>query len=131
MRAGWCCMTGDCTTMNDMRPVNLPTATELPATEPAERAVERPETPVVPVDSIAGRALVAVIAIMTFLASLTVGAVVLISVAASDWQSSVAREVTIQIRPTPGRDGDADVATAATIAGSVPGISDVRPYSKA
>src|SRR5262245_5701686 len=123
-------MTGGCTIMNDMRPIGLPTTPELPATEPPERAVERPETPVVPVDSIAGRALVAVIAIMTFLASLTVGAVVLVGAAASEWQSSVAREVTIQIRPTPGRDAEADVQTAAALATAAPGIADVRPYSK-
>jgi cell division transport system permease protein len=116
--------------MNDMRPVDLPKANQLPASAPAERATARPEAPVVPVDSIAGRALVAVIAIMTFLASLTVGAVVLVGAAATEWQSSVAREVTIQIRPTPGRDADADVATAAAIAAANPGIADVRPYSK-
>jgi cell division transport system permease protein len=116
--------------MNDMRPIDVHDATELPASVPAERAVERRETPIVPVDSIAGRALVTVIAIMTFLASLTVGAVTLVTVAASEWQSAVAREVTIQIRPTPGRDADADVTTAAAIAAAVPRIADVRPYSK-
>ena len=118
------------TIMNDMRPIEAHSATELPASEPAEWAVERAETPVVPVDSIAGRALVSVIAIMTFLASLTVGAVVLVGAAASEWQSSVAREVTIQIRPTPGRDAEADVETAAALATATPGIADVRPYSK-
>ena len=38
----------------------------------------RAETPIVPKNSIAGRALVAVVAIMTFLSSLTVGAVMLV-----------------------------------------------------
>jgi cell division transport system permease protein len=64
---------------------------------------------IVPADTIAGRALVAVIAIMTFLAALTLGAVVLIRATATEWQSDVAREVTIQIRPIPGRDIEADV----------------------
>ena len=99
------------------------------ANEPAGEAPPA-EMPIVPVDSIAGRALVAVIAIMTFLASLTVGAVVLVGAAAGEWQSAVAREVTIQIRPATGRDVDADVATAAAIAGAIPGIDEVRPYSK-
>ena len=40
----------------------------------------RAETPIVPKNSIAGRALVAVVAIMTFLSSLTVGAVMLVRV---------------------------------------------------
>ena len=38
---------------------------------------------------------------MTFLASLTSGAAVLVRAAATEWQSDVAREVTIQIRPAP------------------------------
>jgi len=101
-----------------------------PPPEPAARTPPRQATPIVPIDSIAGNALVAVIAIMTFLASLTAGAVVLVGAAASEWQSAVAREVTIQIRPTPRRDADADVATAAAIAGATPGISDVRPYTR-
>ena len=37
------------------------------------------DTPLVPRNSISGRALVAVVAIMTFLASLTTGAVILVS----------------------------------------------------
>ena len=64
------------------------------------------ETALVPRNSISGRALIAVVAIMTFLASLTTGAVVLVAGAASEWQSDVAREATIQIIPAPGRDLD-------------------------
>jgi cell division transport system permease protein len=114
--------------MNEARPVDFDTS-EPVASEPAGEAPPA-EMPIVPVDSIAGRALVAVIAIMTFLASLTVGAVVLVGAAAGEWQSAVAREVTIQIRPAAGRDVEADVATAAAIAGAIPGIDEVRPYSK-
>jgi len=90
----------------------------------------RVETPIVPQSTIAGRALVAVVAIMTFLASLTTGAVMLVRAAASDWQADVAREVTIQIRPAAGRDIEADIAKAAAIARAVPGVAEVRPYSK-
>ncbi|MEP7029795.1 MAG: ABC transporter permease [Pseudolabrys sp.] len=88
------------------------------------------DTPLVPRNSISGRALVAVVAIMTFLASLTTGAVILVSQAASEWQSDVAREVTIQIIPAPGRDIDATVEKAAAVARAFPGIGDVRAYSK-
>jgi cell division transport system permease protein len=66
-------------------------------------APRRGPTPIVPRDSIAGRSLTAVVAIMTFLAALAAGAAVLIAGAASDWQSEVGREVTIQVRPVPGR----------------------------
>ncbi|HML13588.1 MAG TPA: ABC transporter permease [Xanthobacteraceae bacterium] len=85
---------------------------------------------IVPRDTIAGRALVAVIAIMTFLAALTLGAVVLVRATATEWQSEVAREVTIQVRPAPGRDIEADIKTAAGIAAAQPGVAGVRPYSK-
>ncbi len=88
------------------------------------------ETPLVPRNSISGRALIAVVAIMTFLASLTTGAVMLIGSAASEWQSDVAREVTIQIIPAPGRNLDAAVDKAAAVARAYTGIGAVRAYSK-
>jgi cell division transport system permease protein len=90
----------------------------------------RSETPIVPKRSIAGRALVAVVAIMTFLASLTTGAVMLVRSSAAEWQSEVSREVTIQVRPVQGRDLEAEVSRAAEIARAYPGIADVRPYSR-
>lgn len=88
------------------------------------------DTPLVPRNSISGRALVAVVAIMTFLASLTTGAVVLVAQAASEWQSDVAREITIQVLPAPGRDLDATVDKAAALARAFAGVGDVRIYSK-
>jgi len=85
---------------------------------------------IVPADSIAGRALLAVIAIMTFLAALTLGAVVLVRSAAGEWQSEVAREVTIQVRPAQGRDIEAAVQKATALAEATSGIASVRPYTK-
>src|SRR4249920_203715 len=89
----------------------------------------RLETPIVPRNSVAGRALIAVVAIMTFLASLTTGAVMLVLASAAEWQSDVAREMTIQIRPVAGRDLEAEVRQAAEIARAAPGIAEVRPYT--
>jgi len=54
----------------------------------------------------------------------------LLRAAAGDWQAELAREVTIQVRPATGRDIEADIAKAAAIAGAVPGVAGVRPYSK-
>ena len=73
-------------------------------------------TAIVPKGSIAGRSLIAVVAIMSFLAGLTAGAVMMVVSAASDWSSDVGREVTIQVRPVAGRDLDADVRKAVEIA---------------
>jgi cell division transport system permease protein len=87
-------------------------------------------TPIVPKNSIAGRSLTVVVAIMTFLASLTTGVAMLVVSAASDWQSEVSREVTIQVRPAPGRNIDADVRTASDIARAAPGVAEVRAFTK-
>jgi cell division transport system permease protein len=86
--------------------------------------------PLIPSDSIAGRALVVVIAIMTFLACLTAGGAILVAEASQGWRADVSRDVTIQIKPPPGDDDDALVAAAAEIAGRAPGVADVRAYSK-
>jgi cell division transport system permease protein len=88
------------------------------------------ETPLVPRNSISGRALVAVVAIMTFLVSLTTGGVILVSQAATAWQADVSREVTVQLIPAAGRDIDADVARAVSVVKNFAGIGDVRAYSK-
>ena len=108
----------------------------LPATPPpvpSRSGVDFPskgDVPLVPVSSIAGRALVTVIAIMTFLASLAAGCAVLIAGASADWQQSVSTEMTIQVRPTDGHDVDAEVAKAVEVARASPGIGEVQPFSK-
>ncbi|HEY7842071.1 MAG TPA: ABC transporter permease [Bradyrhizobium sp.] len=97
---------------------------------PQVSARARIQSPIVPRASIAGRALVAVVAIMTFLASVTTGAVLLISASASEWQSDVASEITIQVRPQAGRNLDHDVAAVLDAMRTQPGIVDTRPFTK-
>jgi cell division transport system permease protein len=133
MRAGWCCTTGGCTFMIEVKVTDM---TEIdrgdwaPTPRLSGGALPRFDTPLVPRNSISGRALIAVVAIMTFLASLTTGAVMLVAGAASEWQSDVSREVTIQLIPAPGRDLDGGVAKAAAAARAFPGIGEVRVFSK-
>lgn len=86
-------------------------------------------SPIVPRATIAGRALVAVVAIMTFLASITTGAVLLVQAAAAEWQSDVSSEITLQVRPAVGRDLERDVRAVVEATRASPGILDVRPYS--
>lgn len=90
----------------------------------------RNTSPIVPRGSISGRALIAVVAIMTYLASMTTGAVLLVRASALQWQSDVASELTIQLRPTPGRDLERDVRAAVEAVRGQPGILDVRPFTK-
>ena len=87
-------------------------------------------SPIVPRASISGRALVAVVAIMTFLASVTTGAVLLVSASATDWQAEVSSEITVQVRPHAWRDIDKDVAAVADAVRAQPGIIDIRAFSK-
>src|SRR5258707_12636869 len=87
-------------------------------------------SPIVPRASISGRALVAVVAIMTFLASITTGTVLLVSASAAEWQAEGGSEITLQGRPQAGRDLDRDTAPAAEALRTQPGIVEVRPFSK-
>src|ERR1700755_839546 len=109
---GWCCIRDGCTSMSRMDEhgplVDL--GHERPQVAPRARNM----SPIVPRASISGRALVAVVAIMTFLASMTTGAVLLVSASAAERQSDDAREITIQIRPQAGRDIERDTAAVVT-----------------
>jgi cell division transport system permease protein len=91
----------------------------------------RRDMPLVPADTIASRALVTVIAIMTFLASLTAGCAILVSDVSQDWRSNVAREMTIQVKPMPGRVLGDDEAKAEAIARATAGIAEVKAFTKA
>jgi cell division transport system permease protein len=104
----------------------VPLASERPQLPARARNL----SPIVPRASISGRALVAVVAIMTFLASVTTGAVLLVSASATDWQSEVASEITVQVRPHAWRDIEKDVAAVADAVRAQPGIIDIRPFTK-
>jgi cell division transport system permease protein len=97
---------------------------------PQVPAKARNSSPIVPRASIAGRALVAVVAIMTFLASITTGAVLLVSASAAEWQSEVASEITVQVRPVAGRDLERDAAAVTEAIRTQPGIAGVQAYTK-
>lgn len=91
----------------------------------------RRDQPLVPVDSVAARALVAVITILTFLAAISAGAAVMAARASEQWRGAVANEMTIQIRPDSRRDIEADIARAVALAQAAPGIESVRAVPKA
>ena len=90
----------------------------------------RRDVPLVPAATIAGRALVTVIAIMTFLASLSAGTAVLVADTSRDWQGEVARDMTVQLRPAADRDVEPDVARAAALLRDTPGVAAVEPFGR-
>jgi cell division transport system permease protein len=89
------------------------------------------DSQLIPRDSVAGRALVVVIAIMTFLACLTAGAALLVADASRVWRSDVLRDATIQVKAGSGEDIDALVAKAVSIASKAKGAESAHAYSKA
>jgi cell division transport system permease protein len=93
-------------------------------------AQQRPKTAgIVPERSVTGRTLVLLIAIMTFLSGVTLGAVVLVQKSAVAWSSDVGREVTIQIRPVEGEVMDSNLRTAVALAEQTPGVVSARALS--
>jgi cell division transport system permease protein len=110
----------------DDRGVLVDLGQERPQLPPKARNM----SPIVPRASIHGRALVAVVAIMTFLASMTTGTVLLVSASAAEWQSDVASEITIQVRPQSGRDLERDTAAVTEAIRALAGIVEVKPFTK-
>ncbi len=82
--------------------------------------------PIVPERSVAGRTLLLLINIMSFLSAVTLGGVVLVQKSAIAWSADVGREVTIQIRPVEGEVMDSNLRTAVSLAQSTPGVASAR-----
>src|SRR6202521_1501436 len=95
-----------------------------------EAAQLRPTAPIVPNGTAASRALMGVIAVMTFVAALAIGAVHLVQGAAAQWRTDVGREITVEVRPVDGRNIEADVAKAMQIAGRARGVTSAQVYGK-
>ncbi len=108
----------------------LPAPFLTSAGAPEEDAPALP-TPLVPKDSVAGRSLVIVIAIMTFLAALAAGAALLVAQASVEWRSEASSEASVQVRPVQGRDMEADLKKAAEILRTTAGIREAQVYTKA
>lgn len=84
----------------------------------------RPTGPILPPSNIQGNALLVVIAIMAFLACLTLGAVSMVRATAASWQSQISREITIQIKPEDGLDMGAALVKARDLALTFVGTRD-------
>ncbi|MBU2328105.1 MAG: ABC transporter permease [Alphaproteobacteria bacterium] len=84
----------------------------------------RPTGPILPPSNIQGNALMVVIAIMAFLACLTLGGVSMVRATASSWQSEISREITIQITPADGLDMGAALVKARDLALTFVGTRD-------
>lgn len=86
---------------------------------------------IVPERSVAGRTLMLLIAIMTFLSCVTFGAVVLVQQSAVAWSADVGREVTIQIRPIEGEVMQSNLRVAIELAEATDGVARAYALSEA
>ncbi len=68
--------------------------------------------------------------IMCYLASLSIGALVLINQAVDKWSSDIAGEITIQIRQLDGKDIEERVSKAKTLLDQVKGVTKVEVLDK-
>lgn len=87
-----------------------------PQTARRTQMTVRPTGAILPPSNIQGNALMVVIAIMAFLACLTLGAVSMVRATAAGWQSQISREITIQIKPEDGLDMDQALVKARDLA---------------
>jgi cell division transport system permease protein len=109
--------------------MNEPAVDRVAAQEP--ETAYKTNAPLIPRDSVAGRALVVVIAIMTFLACLTAGGALLVADASNAWRSDILRDATIQVKPGPHDDVESLVAKAVAVAAQAPEVESAHAYSKA
>ena len=101
-------------------------------TERKERLITlRPMAPIVPPVNVSGHALMVVIAIMSFLCAITLGAVTMVQEKAETWQGDVSREITIQIKPDDGLDMEAALNEVRTVALSFPGTLSAEIVDRA
>ncbi len=108
-----------------------PEATTANAPVLQRQQAQRPTVPIVPGQNVAGRALIFVIAIMTFLSCLTLGAVTLVRNTASVWEGQISREATIQIKPVDGLDMNAALQKAQEIAAGFKGVTGASIVDRA
>src|SRR6516165_2230729 len=84
---------------------------------------------IVPPASIAGNALTVVIAIMTFLACLTAGAVYMVNQSAEAWVKDISSEITVELDPVNAPDIEKKMTLVSLFLAKQAGITHVKPMT--
>lgn len=87
--------------------------------------------PLLPRGDVGGRSLVFVVAVLCFLASLTVFAAIAGDRAAQGWRSELAASATVQVRPSGGQTPSEAAARAAEALAGVPGVVEAQVLDRA
>jgi cell division transport system permease protein len=91
---------------------------------------EKP-SPIIPHEAAPLRTLTVTMTVMCYLASLAIGALILINRAVDGWTSGLSREVTVQLREIPGIEVDVEVEAARKILVATKGVIDVDVLDRA
>lgn len=81
---------------------------------------------IIPANAASLRSLTVTMAVMSYLACLAIGALILVDRAVSSWTSSLAREMTVQVRMVKGTDISEEIKKAEDILSGFPGIVKVE-----
>ncbi|MEX1060319.1 MAG: ABC transporter permease [Methyloceanibacter sp.] len=84
---------------------------------------------IVPSASIAGNALTVVIAIMSFLACLTAGAVYMVNQSANAWVNDIASEITVELDPVNTADIEKKMTLVSLFLAKQKGVTRVKPLT--
>jgi cell division transport system permease protein len=84
---------------------------------------------IVPSASIAGNALTVVIAIMSFLACLTLGAVYMVNQSANAWVNDIASEITVELDPVNTADIEKKMTLVSLFLAKQKGVTRVKPLT--
>jgi cell division transport system permease protein len=121
------------TLLNDIR--DYPWSNLLTGLLPVRLASRLPtrfqskQVPIVPPASIAGNALTVVIAIMSFLACLTAGAVYMINQSAQAWVNDISSEITVELDPVNEADIEKKMTLVSLFLAKQKGITQVKPLT--
>jgi cell division transport system permease protein len=89
----------------------------------------RSSSQIVPSASIAGKALTVVIAIMSFLACLTAGAVYMVNRSAQAWVNDITSEITVELDPINTADIEKKMTLVSLFLAKQKGITEVKPLT--
>lgn len=83
-------------------------------------------SPIIPVGEQPMRTLTLLMAVMCYLATLALGALILVQSAVAQWSSGIASEVTVQVRPLAGSELAADTAKVLDVLRATGGVAEAR-----
>jgi cell division transport system permease protein len=86
---------------------------------------------IIPLDAQPMRTLTLAMAVMCYLATLALGALMLVEAAVTQWTSGLTSEVTVQLRPSSGTDLSAETDKALAILLAAPGVLAARRIDRA